>query len=93
MNDIEKAGDAISREYLKEQIPELWSHDDGIDIWIKKFDVEDLIDNAPKDRRVEKYEKIVDIVKHWNDEKCNFVAACEAFEKILDIINVEEGDQ
>lgn len=43
----EEQGDLISRKYLKDQISELFSHDDAIDIWIKRFDVEDLIDNAP----------------------------------------------
>ena len=43
----ETDGDSISRKYVKEHIPELLSHDDCIDIWIKRFDVEDLIDNAP----------------------------------------------
>lgn len=47
LNEERTQGDLISRKYLKEQIPELWSHDDAIDIWIKRFDVEDLIDNAP----------------------------------------------
>lgn len=37
----------IDADALKEQIPELLSHDDCIDIWIKRFDVEGLIDNAP----------------------------------------------
>ena len=30
-----------------------------------------------------------EIVAHWNDEHSNFVAACEAFEKILDVIRIE----
>jgi len=30
-----------------------------------------------------------EIVAHWNDEKSNFVAACEAFEKILAVIRIE----
>lgn len=47
LNEERTQGDLISRKYLKEKIPELWSHDDAIDIWIKRFDVEDLIDNAP----------------------------------------------
>ena len=39
--------DLISREALKEQISELYSHDDSIDIWLKREDVDALIDNAP----------------------------------------------
>ena len=39
--------DLVSRKYLKEHIPELYSHDDSIDIWLKREDVDALIDNAP----------------------------------------------
>lgn len=39
--------DLISRSALKEQISELHSHDDSIDIWLKREDVDNLIDNAP----------------------------------------------
>lgn len=39
-------GDLISRKSLKAKIPELDSHDDCFDIWLKRDDVEDLIDNA-----------------------------------------------
>ena len=49
--------DLISRKYLKEQISELYSHDDSIDIWLKREDVDNLIDNAPavSDRYEEGY--------------------------------------
>ena len=39
--------DLISRKFLKAKIPELDSHDDCFDIWLKRDGVEDLIDNAP----------------------------------------------
>lgn len=32
--------------------------------------------------------EIREIAKHWNDKSSNFVAACEAFEKILDIVEI-----
>lgn len=69
-------GDSISRKYLKEKIPELWSHDDAIDIWIKKFDVEDLIDNAPDQWIPIKYRPLtvderIAFAEHYGVEYCD----------------------
>lgn len=34
---------------------------------------------------IERGSKVDDITYHWNDDKHNFVAACEAFEDILKV--------
>ena len=39
--------DLIRRKYIQEQIPELDSYDNGCYVWLKREDVDNLIDNAP----------------------------------------------
>lgn len=39
--------DLISRSALKAKIPELDSYDNGSYVWLKRFEVEELIDEAP----------------------------------------------
>lgn len=34
---------------------------------------------------LKQYNEIKNIVEHWNDTSSNFVSACTAFEKILDV--------
>ncbi len=36
-------------------------------------------------KAIERDSKVDDITFHWNDEKSNFVAACNAFEDILKV--------
>ena len=39
--------DLISRKYIQEHIPELDSYDNGCYVWLKREDVDNLINNAP----------------------------------------------
>lgn len=52
-------------------------YDEGTELFAKAVDV--AIGALKRDSRVD------DITFHWNDEKHNFVAACNAFEDILKV--------
>ena len=57
--------DLISRKYIQEHIPELDSYDNGCYVWLKREDVDDLINNAPA---VEPFERIGSIC----EENCGY---------------------
>lgn len=65
--------------------PELFYNYIHVENVIKAIDNAPSVQERPQGEWVEKYEKILQIVEHWNDKSSSFVSACEAFEKILDV--------